>query len=575
MPKPWEEYNHGPWSAYADQAKKAGPSVYEEIAKSNSAAKNIGAGFGGALYGIPLGLRQLTGNADQQEVNQWADSMKGLTSTPSGFAGALVGGAAPAVAVGMVPGANTVLGAGVAGMGLGFAQPVEEGGTRLGNTLKGGLFNSALPAGVALGKTAAAVTSPFYQGGREAIAGRTLQRFATDPNNIANAGNVTWSSGAIPTLAEASGDTGLANLQRTIQTMDTRGLVAQRFADNNAKRLEALDDMAGGPMKRNAAVAAREQAAGPLYAKADASIAPIDDGFKNLLSRPSFTRAVASADRFMRDKGMAGVLIKDADGKPVGITGEGAHLIKKALDDMADKTSKTFAGNESARSAMRVQDAFLSWLDGHIPEYAQAAKTFEAASKPINQMDVAEKLSNVLTSGLRDFNTNPKMYGQNFARALANEDQTIKAATGMRSRGLADVMEPNQVAMLQSIKKELGAQADAVTAGRVPGSPTAQYLIGQDVVGKIAGPLGIPKSAAGSTFVENMLSRPATFMLKTPEDKLIGLLSEAMLDPKKAAALLTKANPTKTEKTLQKILDKSMPFGQGGLLGYSLVPAEK
>ncbi len=578
MPNPWEEYSHGPWAAYADQAKKTGPSVYEEVAKSQSGLQNLMSGFGGSLSGIPLGVRQIFGGASDQDVKDWADSMKGLASTPSGFVGAASGGAAPAVVAGMFPGVNTVLGAAGAGSVLGALEPVQEGETRFGNSLKSGILNAAVPGGVAAAKTLKAIASPFYQGGREGIAGRTLERFATDPANITKAGGVQWQSGAIPTLAEASGDTGLSNLQRTIQTMDQRGLIPQRYADNNAARVASLANIAGDPEKRAAAVLARQEAEGNMYKTATAASYTVDAELANLLKRPAIRQAMARAETLAANKGrpFSFDVTPNAPFSGVGglsgggskqITGQGLQDLKMALDEMLTDPQSGFTG-KAAETIKDLRGQIVGWMEKANPDFKTSRLAYAEASKPINSMDIGQRLMDTHTSALTDFSGNPRMYAEAFARSLRNEGKTVSAATGMKGRGLEDVMSPQHVATLNSIRDELSANSAAQAAGRVPGSPTAQYLAGQDIVSKIAGPLGIPKSAATSTFVENMLSRPTSFLVKTPEEKLIGLLSEAMLNPKKAAELVAKAKQTNSEKLLQKIVDKSMPFGQGGLLGY-------
>lgn len=558
---------------------------YELQAKDQSFGQNALASFGGAVSGIPLGLRQLFGNANPDELKQWSDSMKGLTSTGGGTLGAIAGGAAPAVVAGMVPGLNTVLGAAGAGAVLGGIEPVQEGETRAGNAVKGGLLNAAVPGAVSLAKTARAVVSPFHQAGREGIAGRTLERFATDPANIAKAGGVQWQSGAIPTLAEASGDTGLSNLQRTIQTMDQRGLVAQRYADNNAARVASLADIAGDPAKREAAVLARKAAEGNMYDTATAATYTVDSELANLLKRPAIRQAMARAENLAANKGrpfsfdvnpntpFSGVGGLSGGGSRQ-ITGQGLQDLKMALDEMLTDPQSGFTG-KAADTIKDLRGQIVGWMEKANPDFKTSRIAYAEASKPINSMDIGQRLLDNHTSALTDFSGNPRMYAEAFARSLRNEGKTVAAATGMRGRGLEDVMSPQHVATLNSLRDELSANSAAQAAGRVPGSPTAQYLVGQDLISKIAGPLGIPKSVATSTFVENMLSRPTSFLMKTPEEKLIGLLSEAMLDPKKAAELVKKGGATKIDKTVQRLLDRSMPFGQGGLIGYGSIPAKE
>lgn len=550
------------------------PSGYETQAKDDSFLQNLGASFGGAIAGIPLGVRQMLGKASQDEVNEWAKSMQGLWGTSGGKIGTIAGAAVPGALATGIPGVNTVAGSAIAGGALGLLSPVEEDQTRAGNVVKGAILNAALPAAVAGFKTVKGVVAPFTQSGREGIAGRALERFATDPANIQKAADVTWVSGAKPTLAEAAGDVGLANLQRTVQTMDPRGAISQRFADNNAARIAALTEIAGDPAKRAAAEAARDAAAAPLYKAADAGMAALDDGFASLLQRPAFAKAVQQADDLAKNEGLPGVFLRGADGKPTALTGRGAHFVKKALDDMADKSSQSYMGGASAKSAGKTQEAFLGWLNKFIPEYDAARATFQQASRPLNQMDIGQRLLDTKMSALRDITGNPKVYGEQFAKALRNEDALVKQATGMRSRGLLDVMEPQQMKVLTGIVDELSANSASQSAGKVAGSPTAQYMVGQDIMARIAGPLGVPQEAAGSVLARTAFSRPASFLLKTPEEEVVGLLADAMLDPKLAAGLLKKGQPTKLARESQLLLDRILPSINSSVTGVGLLPAQ-
>lgn len=64
-----------------------------------------------------------------------------------------------------------------------------------------------------------------------------------------------------------------------------------------------------------------------------------------------------------------------------------------------------------------------------------------------------------------------------------------------------------------------------------------QNMMGQNLLNKIAGPLGIPQSFSQSVLA-SAVSRPYDFVMKSAQPKIQGLLAEAMADPQKAAALL-------------------------------------
>lgn len=110
---------------------------YEKQAKEDSALQNVVAGVGGVAAGVPLRIRQMLGKATPEEVREWKDSMAGLWSTTAGKVGTVLGGVATAAPAMFIPGANTALGAGAIGAGIGALQPVGEGESALKNTALG------------------------------------------------------------------------------------------------------------------------------------------------------------------------------------------------------------------------------------------------------------------------------------------------------------------------------------------------------------------------------------------------------------------------------------------------------
>lgn len=74
--------------------------AYEQVAQDESTLDNVIAGIGGGMYGTYLGAKQLLGQADEQEIQQYKDSMEGLRSTAGGFAGDIIGQSAVMIPAG-------------------------------------------------------------------------------------------------------------------------------------------------------------------------------------------------------------------------------------------------------------------------------------------------------------------------------------------------------------------------------------------------------------------------------------------------------------------------------------------
>lgn len=551
-----------------DPKAQDGAQKYKRQADQQGFGENMAAAFGGALpAGIGLGVRQMFGKADPAEVKDWADSMEGLTSSAGGKVGAVLGIGAPAVAASMMPGGQTVLGALAAGGALGGLEPVQEGQSRSGNMVGGALLNAAVPGAIATGKTIKALSDPMRESGRRQIAGRLLERYATDPASINRASQTRYLSGGVPTLAEGSGDIGLSNLQRTLATQDPRGLIAQRYAENNAARIGTLDRMAGTDAQRAAADARRRTIAKSAYDRANQ--AGIDAGMADamrpqidmLLGRSEIKEAVAKAKDLANSEGYA----IDGLGSIPGL-----QYTKQALDDMIGALPPKEANKR--RIWEKTSADLKAVLDEVAPDLRRADRIYERLSREPNRMAVAGELRDSATSALRDFGQggqmgSPKLHADKFARILdKGAEAQVKTATGLTRKPLDKVMSAEQMKLLDGLRMEAERQA-AAQATRISGSPTAQYLAGQDMIRQIAGPLGVPRSFAESTLVENFLARPTSWALKSSEEKLNELLLSGMLDPGQAAALVAAARPSRAAIKAGLLAEKTAPAYQGLLTG--------
>lgn len=272
--------------AYAKQSMPA-PEKYDPT-EGMSGLEKFGAGVGKAMVDTGRGLGQLVGLVPQSDIDEAKRLDAPLMDTGAGLAGDVVGNVASLVGPGAAVGAlgkasrlpalvnatrallapKTIPGAALAGGTLGALQPVASDDSRAKNVIVGGVGGAVLPALLAGGNVAGSLVRPFTRGGQEKIAGQALQRFAADPAAIDRAGPGLV-PGSQPTLAEATGDIGLAQLQRTLRNNpDTNTKITQRLQDNAAARVEALRQIAGDERTRSAAETARAQATAPLYEQA-------------------------------------------------------------------------------------------------------------------------------------------------------------------------------------------------------------------------------------------------------------------------------------------------------------------
>ncbi len=393
---------------------------------------------------------------------------------------------------------------------------------------------------------AKAAVEPLWQSGRERILKRTIDRFATDPNKVRAAAEkpVEYVAGVKPTLAEATMDPGIAQLQRgaAASSPDVASALAEARGRQFAGYKGVLDDLAGNDGRMEFFTANRKAAADDLYGQARAAgltgSKELDAQAGQLMKKPVVQEAVAEARRKALNEG-----IDIAD--PTGSV-KGMEYIVRAIDDKISA-----AGVDDKRVLMNVKDEILGYLEQASPKFMEARDTFKQMSRPINQMNVAQQLRNTALPALTDFSEGSlaRVNANSYANALRNADATARKATGLKGATMESVMDPAQMAQINGIGQDMARYAGAQELARVPGSPTAQYLGAQNVVRQFLGPLGIPQSAADS-MVGRLVSGVMGFPFKMTQSQTEQLLARALTDPATAAKILAAKDP----KTIVEIL---------------------
>lgn len=564
--------------ARAIQAKRSASQSVENDAITQGAKnfnaesgffKNAASGAGKALADIGLGFRQITGNASQQEVDETKRRDAALMDTGGGLVGNIAGN----VAISMLPGLGAAgvgktvgapalaaggkyllsspatLGGVLTQGGMGAlqagAQPTATGESRLGNATVGFLAGGAVPAlGMAV-KGAKAGLEPFYEGGQDAIIGRTLRRVAGDQaddaaRSLASAQELV--PGSIPTVGQAANNPGLAALERTASAIDpsVTNQYAGRMASQNTARLNVLSDLAGEDGARALAVTERASTADDLYKQAygrgiditrnaatgqfntKGQIAGRNGEITKLLRTPAIQQAVKDA-RALAANEM--VNLKNPAGSVQGL-----DYVKRALDDQIANST----GNEQ-RILQGLKERLLTTIDTLSPEYSAARQVFADMSKRVNQFDTAAEILNKSVRPL-DGQVMPSAY----ARAL--NDQTAQRATGFNKATLSSVFEPEQLAKLMAIKDDLARAEYAKNAGRGVGSDTIQKLAYSNFVDSAGIPtflrnLGLSQAAG------NLAGRGADVLYGRANKELASKLAELLLDPQQAGALMQSAIP--------------------------------
>jgi hypothetical protein len=574
---------------YADwivrNADKKGTPEFETVAKAYSAVRaqaqtakddkkfafdperdmtgtdRVLAGMGKAFTDVARGAGQLVGAVSRKDVEESRKLDAPLMATTGGKVGNFAGNMALMAPTALVPGAATITGGALIGAGAGMLQPSTSTGETLTNIGLGGVAGAAVPAAIAGFRTLRAAAEPFYEGGRNAIVGRALNR-AAGADAPAVAGRLREAStpfvgpslpgaqrtvmgefvpGSLPTVGQAAGNPGIAALERaaTASNPEVTNAISQMMQAQNAARVGVLDDMAGRTSgARDFFDAARTATANQLYGQArqqgipQASLTPqVQENLARLAARIP-EEAMARARQLARING---------EEMTNATSVQGMHWVKMAIDDLAGQARAS--GNATlARAYSGLQDDFLRQLDAISPAYGEARRTFAAMSRPINQMDTAAELQRVAVHPLSG-NLQPATY----ARAL--NDQTAVRATGMPTATLEGTMEPAQLNALRSILLDVQRANAAQTVGRGVGSDTVQKLAYVNIMDEAGVPTVI-RNFGPAQIVGGVGGRVADAAYGRANRELGNRLAEVMLDPAQAATLMLSATPRQQNQML-------------------------
>lgn len=476
-----------------------------------------------------------------------------------------IGEAAPAM---VLPGggATTLLGNAVRMAASGAIPGTLEYGS-VGERLKRGAIGAtagaALPVIGAGLKTASSFVEPLFNAGRETIAGRVLNRVAGDaaPDVVARLKAASeMVPGSAPTAAQVAENGGIAALERAAAASNPTAYT-QRAMEQSSARLNALRSVAGDDVQMAAAKAARDNAKSALYAQADVGVAPLDSMFQGLMMRGQFKSAVNRAQELANDSGLADIFFRNAKGEPVALIGQGAHYIKKALDEMGEFGSANYTSKTAAGNANKTNELFQQWLSKYIPEYDAAKQAFAAGSKPINQMEIGRALLDKAQPALADFGALGRESSAAYATAMRNGDALAAKATGFPGARMDAVLSPQQLQLVEGVAKDLARKANAQDLGRGVGSDTFQKLSMQN----IAQQSGMPRAVGGLLDLPGV-SRATSWVYRDTDQKMQALLADALLDPRKAASLMERADKRWLQDHPKTRLLLEQAIGRSGLL---------
>ena len=363
--------------------------------------------------------------------------------------------------------------------------------------------------------------------------------------------------GATPTAGEAAapvGATRFSALQESAEKILPSEYMARRQAQDTA-RAAAIRQVGGTEAQLTAAKAARAAEAKLLYGQAGAKAVTEDATLKALQSRPSVKKAFERAKALAAEEGAS-------FGASGNYTAADMHYVKMALDDLVQDPATYGIGKVEASKIAGTRKDFINWLEGQVPEYGTARSAFQARSKPINQMEVGQYLEGKLTSALQG---EEKLRPASFAGAVEAAPQTIQRATtgGTRFEKLSDVLTPDQVKIVEDIRKDLARQAKYREQARAarPAGPSAETA-GSQLMLEVAGGAQFPSLLNRVTTVSNAIMKRLAGKI---DRKLAIEIATDMLDPERAALALETAQ--RRAGRAESVLEPVRAAGRGAARG--------
>jgi hypothetical protein len=424
--------------------------------------------------------------------------------------------------------------------------------------------------GVMIGNGAKSVVEPLYDAGRERIIGRALKEFSGGradeaARNMLSARELV--PGSIPTTAEAAGIPSLSALQRASVNVspEAANSLEARLMTNNQARVDALSELAGTSGAREVAETARDDAAAVAYKTARQSDAMKRElatqqqltkdaknvGFEFLGNVPKRTQAQSEELAIRPSQALIDLAKRPAmrgyiqeaknlaanhgfliDNPLTSI--DGLHYLKLAMDDALKGTPTTSLGRNAKSAVMGMKEILTKEMDQVSPVYGVARGAYQEASKPLNQMAIAEELMKSVSP------LTGKIRANQFASKLT--DKTAQTATGFNGATLENTLTPAQLGLLTSIKEDLARAEFGANAGRPVGTNTVQNLAYSNMMNQFGVPNMLRNSPIGQV-AGGLLGKAGDLVYGKANKEIAERLASVMLDPKEAAKIMLAKKP--------------------------------
>lgn len=467
MAGPWEKYQQtapsaaGPWTQYA---QKSAP-ISADPTEGMSGLDKFRAGMGKAFYDLGRGAGQMVGLVSRDDVAESRRLDAPLMDTGAGVAGNITGNVAAFAPTALIPGANTVTGAGLAGAGMGLLAPSTSTKETVTNVLLGG-------AGGAGGQAVANKVPALLQGrvGKaQAAQTANAQKFGA-ARTAAKEGYVIPPADLEPGMVSEA-VSGLSGKIKTAQVASQRN---QQVTDRLAR--EAIGLKAGDQLDETVLQTIRQQAANQGYAPIrNSGVVQDDQQFTQALDKIIATRTGAA-------RSFPGLGKTNMHGQPVDEIADLVNSVRvgqfdagdaidatRVLRDTADKAYRQ-GDREMGKAAKAAADAVEDVLDRHLTASGNtdALKAFRDARTLIAKTYSVQKGLNTQTGNVAADKLAKELAK---GRPLSGELRTIAETSQAFPKATQSLKEaPKAVSPLDF--------AVATTTGMATGNPLAAVLLG-------------------------------------------------------------------------------------------------
>lgn len=400
------------------------------------------------------------------------------------------------------------------------------------------------------------------------IAGNDLAAIQTANANAApnlTSAQAVQEAGILNPVLQAMGQraptSNIAAAKAVKEAADVQGRVnqLQEFAPNLASALDVRELAAnatfGGARAadkvRQAALAAQEQESRALAGTAGPTFkAELTPALQALKSNP----VISAAEKTARDMG--------ADlGKDPMSTLQGLQVMKAAIDaQFKGPTSATALQNYNTAALQNAKAQLLSAMNEISPQYTGARLLHERLSKPVNQAQVLNALTETLQgSGKAAEAAAP------FLNALAQGESALLQRAGVNPKfgGLKEILTPEQMSAVNKVGGEMKREAAMADLAK-QGTEALAGILKERAV-----------TAPGVNATSAVINKVSGILRGRVNDKTLEAVAKGMMSGKSANELLATLPSIEREAALKALAEAKVTGAEAGAVVNALAPRRK